>query len=102
MFWKKNERAAKSVVPQVITEPDPKPIPAMVMWRIEQTDGIRTVEAHEYVKEDHYVTFYRWTGSDWRNNGWLALNTVTWRHRWVREVVCELNHDYVIAIEESI
>lgn len=104
MFGRKKDPrgTAASVVPKIVDVPEPKPIPQASMWRVEMTDGYRTVEAHQYVKGDRYVTFVRWTGSHWKSNEWLGLSTVTWRHEWVTEVVCELNNDYVMSIEESI
>ena len=96
--------ATYSYVPETITEPAPMTIPEAITWRIEQTDGRRTVEAHSYEKGDRYVTFYRWTGGFWKIRNWYRNpdDKVQWRWTWIKEVVCELNHDYILAIEESI
>ena len=106
MFGRRKEpgKAARSHVPEVITEPAPMTIPPMVMWRIEQTDGRRTIEAHSYEKGDRYVTFYRWTGGFWKHRNWYRPTgePALWRWTWIKEVVCELNHDYIMTIEESI
>lgn len=87
MFWKKREPEVR----------DPLPIPDVRMWRVEQTDGFRNIEAHEYEKCNRSVTFYLITGSRWRFYEYIG-----WEHQWIRVKVCELNWDYVMSIEESI
>jgi len=87
MFRKKREPEVR----------EPLEIPPLKTWRVEQTDGNRSIEAHEYSRDDRYVTFHRLIQSNWKL--WEYLG---WSHTWTREVVCELNHDYILSIEESI